>query len=29
MLGIVLGPIVVATALSLLSGYSGEHERAG
>jgi predicted PurR-regulated permease PerM len=29
MLGIVLGPIVVATALSLLSGYSGAHERAG
>ncbi len=29
MLGIVLGPIVVATALSLLSGYSGAHEGAG
>ncbi len=29
MLGIVLGPIVVATALSLLSGYSGAHEHAG
>jgi predicted PurR-regulated permease PerM len=29
MLGIVLGPIVVATASSLLSGYSGAREQAG